>query len=271
MGLCVDRSFNYLQQLGLNTILQPREGIAPLALLGEADGQRALIGTLDQLVEPTTAQMPSVVSGVAANINGQRSSKLPVELGLDLLGGIISAMGGNLGIGTVYERARRIEFSFAGVTRDRANVIAIGDFLSKAEVRWSHPILKRYLFGDGNLYVLTEVVQAPQINVSAYDAHKAAISLDVPVIQQIVGGSVSVGTEASGSSTVSYKGDQSLAFGFVAIELSAGDSDHDGELDLVFRPIKPGGIALSTGVPAVKPKLFEGPIVQLERTDLAEA
>ena len=263
MGLCVDRPVNYLRNLGLNTILQPRDGIAPLALLGEANGQRALIGTLDQLIEPNSAPLPTVVSSVAANINGERSSKLPVEIGLNILGGIISAMGGNLGIDAAYSNAKRLEFSFADVTRDRANVIQIGDFLSEGKVRWNHPILSRYLFGDGNLYVLTEVVRSPQISVTAFDEHKASLGLDITVIKGIVGGKVGVAAEGSGNTAVSYKGDTSLAFGFVAIELSAGDSNHDGELDLVFRPVKVGDVALSLASPAVERKLFDGPLTEL--------
>lgn len=269
MGLCTDRSVNHLKSLGLNTILQPREGITPLALLGEFKGERGIIGTLDQLVERSAAPLPSVTSNVAANINGQRSSKLPVEIGLNLLGNVIGAMGGNLGITAAYSRARKVEFSYADVTRDRANVIQIGDYLMESPVRWSHPILRKYLFGEGRLLVLTEVVKSRSLGVTAFDEHKASLGLDIPVIQKIVGGKVSVGSEGSGTSTVTYKGDRDLAFGFVAIELSAGDSNDDGELDLVFRPAKTGSIALSMGAPSVTPTLFEGPLRSLD--DLAEA
>lgn len=269
MGLCVDKSVNYLANLGLNTILHPQAGIAPLALLGEADGQRALIGTLDQLVEHGSAPTPAITSSVAGNINGQRSSKLPVELGVTLLGNIIGAMGGgNLGINAAYSRARRVEFAFTGVTRDRANVIQIGDYLDAAEIRWHHPILERYLFGKGNLYVLTEVVRSKELSVTAYDEHKASLALEVPVIQQIVGGKVSVGSEGSGETGISYKGERELAFGFVAIELSASDN-HNGELHLVFRPTKPGGVTLSLSAPAADPKLFEGPLRELPIMELA--
>lgn len=266
MGLCRDKSVNYLANLGLNTILHPEQNIRPLALLGEANGQRALIGTLDQLVlDP--GGLPTVSSGIAGNINGERSSKLPVELGLNVLGNVIGAMGGNLGINAAYERARRVTFEFSDVTRDRANVIAIGDFLQRAQIRWDHPILKLYLFGDGNLYVLTEVVRSKALSVIAFDEHKASLALDVPVIQEIVGGKVKVGSEGSARTTISYKGDVELAFGFVAIELSAGENE-EGELDLVLRPTKPGNVALSASAPTADPVLFDGPLERLPFKDV---
>lgn len=267
MGLCRDKSVNYLADLGLNTILHPQQGIAPLALLGEAGGQRALIGTLDQLVSDPT-DMPQITSAIAGNINGQRSSKLPVELGLNVLGNIIGAMGGNLGINAAYEDAKQVEFQFSSVTRDRANVIGIGDFLESAEIRWHHPILELYLFGEGNLYVLTEVIRSKELSVIAYRNRKTSLALEVPVVQEIVGGNVKVGVEDESKTAISYKGDVELAFGFVAIELSAGEN-HEGELDLVLRPSKPGSITLSASAPQVDPKLFDGPLLNLPIRELA--
>lgn len=261
MGMCRDKSVNHLANLGLNTILHPEQGIAPLALLGEADGQRALIGTLDQVVTDP-GELPTVTSAIAGNINGERSSRLPVELGLDVLGNLIGAMGGNLGINAAYARARRVEFQFANVHRDRANVIGIGDFLQHAQIRWDHPILRRYLFDDGNLYILTEIVRSKEVSMTAFDERKASLELEVPVIQQIVGGKVKVGTEGSSRTTISYQGEVDLAFGFVAIELSAGENQ-DGELDLVLRPTKAGSIAMSASVPTADPKLFDTPLQRL--------
>ncbi len=268
MGLCADKSINHLAGLGLNTILHPQENIPPLSLLGEADGQRALIGTLDQLVKHPSAPSPTITTAAAGNINGQRSSKLPIDLGINLLGNIISAMGGNLGIGAAYEHAQRIEFAYTGVARDRANVIQIGDYLQGVSIRWHHPILQEYLFGKGNLYVLTETVRSAELSVTAYDAHKASLSLDVPEIRQIIGGKIGVASEGSGNTTVSYKGDRQLVFGFVAIELSAADN-HDGELHLAFRPVRAGGVALGLAAPAIVPTLFPGPLQTLPALDLA--
>jgi hypothetical protein len=263
MGVCSDRSVNYLKSLNLNTILQPEENLAPLALLGEFDGARGIIGRLDQLVDQGTAPLPTIESGVAANINGQRTSKLPISLGLNIVGNIIGAMGGNAGIQAGYTAARKVELSFTDVTRDRANVIQIGDYLQAGDIRWEHVILKKYLFGKGKLYVLTEVVKSPKFGVTAYKKDDASIAIDVPVISQIVGGNVKVGKETESSTTVSYEGQKALAFGFAAIELAAGERGDDGELDLVFRPTKAGAVSFSlTGAGATYAE-FEGALPDL--------
>lgn len=182
MGLCSDRSVNYLKSLNLNTVRHPEENVAPLDLIGEYRGARAIIGTLDQLVDNATAPLPDVRTGAAANVSGQRTSKLPISVGLDILGNILAALGGNLGIKAAYDGSRKMEFTFLNVERDRANQIAIGDYVGSGDVRWDHIILQKYLFGAGNLYVITEVVKSKEIGVTAFKSDNSSVSLDIPTI-----------------------------------------------------------------------------------------
>ena len=267
MGICTDKSVNYLKSLNLNVVLHPTADLKPLDLLGEYKDARGIIGTLDQLTEPQPRALPSTTQGVAANINGQRSSKLPIELGIGILGNIVGAMGGKFDLSATYEKSEKIEFFYTDVTRHRANTIEIGDYLAAAKVRWSHPILKKYLFGSGKLYVITEIVTARKIGVTAYREDNSKIALDVPVIQEIAGGSLKVGSDTASTNTVIYEGPDDLAFGFVAIELSAGDRGDDGEIDLVFRPVKTGTVSFGIGGPALITADFDGALQRLERVD----
>lgn len=268
MGICTDKSVNYLKSLNLNTILHPQEDLAPLALIGEYKGSRAVIGSLDQLVEDG-GNLPPVTSGVAANINGQKSSRLPISLGINILGNILGAMGGNMGVNASYENLKKIEFTFSEVTRRRANTISVGDYLQNSEVRWNHLILKKYLFGSGKLFVITEIVTSRKIGVTAFRTDNTAVKLDVPVIQQAVGGSVAVSSESQSSATITYEGPKDLAFGFVAIELSAGERGDDGELDLVFRPVNAGDASFSVLGGPMRVADFEGALPSLDRCDPA--
>lgn len=264
MGVCTDRSVNYLKSLNLNTILHPQENLRPLALLGEYDGARGVIGTLDQLLTGAEAKLPVIESGVAANVNGQRTSKLPASLGLDVVGNILGAMGGNVGIKAGYEAARKIELSFSDVQRHRANIIQIGDYLEAGDVRWDHLILQKYLFGKGKLYVITEVVTSRKFGITAYQKDNTSLQIQVPVISQIVGGNVQIGKESESTNTLSFEGPKDLAFGFAAIELAAGERGDDGELDLVFRPTKAGAVSFSLTGSAPTYADFDGALASFE-------
>jgi hypothetical protein len=247
MGICRDKAVNYLKGLKLNTVTQPSSDIKPLALIGEYRGAIAIIGRLDQLVSSSSVSTPTTTTGVAAEISGKKSSKLPLEIGINILGTLIGAMGGNLGVNASYNSAKTVEFTFKNVNRERANVVEIGDYLLGGEIRWNHLILQKYLFGKGNLYVITEVVRSNEIGVTAYSKTGANLGVDVPVIQQAVGGKVKVGVENESTKSVAYKGDKELVFGFVAIELSALENAETGELSLGYEPVKEGTIALSVG------------------------
>ena len=266
MGICRDKAVNYLKGLNLNTVTQPSSDIKPLALIGEYRGAIAIIGTLDQLVSGSTAPTPSTSKGIAADVSGKKSSKLPLEIGINILGTLIGAMGGNLGVNASYNDAKTVEFSFKNVIRERANVVEIGDYLMGGEVRWNHLILQKYLFGKGNLYVITEVVRSQEIGVTAYSKTGANLGVDVPVIQEAVGGKVKVGVENESTKTIGYKGDSELVFGFVAIELSALENAETGELVLGYEPVAPGKVALSVGD---NPKLadFGAPLAALPEAD----
>lgn len=269
MGICTDRSVNYLKSLNLNTIRHPEENIAPLDLIGEYKGARAIIGSLDQLVDGAAEPLPAIGSGAAADVSGQRTSRLPLSVGLDILGNIITPLGGNLAVKAAYENCRRIEFTFLNVERHRANVIGIGDFVQSGDVRWNHIILDKYLFGSGNLYVITDVVKSDMIGVSAFKSDNSRLDVEIPKIEELVGAEVSVAVESQATNTVSYRGKKQLAFGFSAIELSAGEQDGSDDLRLVYRPVEAGSVPMAArddGAAAVKMEV-EGSIRELGRAD----
>lgn len=84
-----------------------------------------------------------------------------------------------------------------------------------------------------------------------------------------MGGSLKVSAEAASTSTVMFEGDTDLAFGFVAIELSAGERGNDGEIDLVFRPVKSGAVSFSIGGQPLVVADFEGALDVVASTDPA--
>src|SRR5262245_38431634 len=109
MGICRDDSTAYLQRLGYNVVRHPQEGINPLHLVGRQGGATSFLGSLDKLITNPPGPLPSIeMNLVAADVNGKRSSKLKLAVGANILGSVIGAMGGNLGVDTSYTNARTI-------------------------------------------------------------------------------------------------------------------------------------------------------------------
>lgn len=248
MGFCTDRSTRFLRHLGYNVVRHPVEGIKPLQLIGWKKDSPKRLGEVSQLLNGSSAPEPTIeYDQVAGNINGQKSSKLPIKIGIDLLGSVIGAMGGNLGITAKYESAKTIQFQYDNVLKDWANIISLGDYLMAGDVKWDHIVLKEYLFGRWNLYVITETVRSNKFGVTAFDKYAAELAVDLPVIDDMLGGEFSVKPESESSRMVLYEGPKHLTFGFSCVEFGAVEDRDSDTLRLGYKPVDPDQAYLAVG------------------------
>ena len=81
-------------------------------------------------------------------------------------------------------------------------------------------------------------MKAKKFTVTAEKSNGTGVELEVPVIQQAVGGSVKVSADSERSSKITYEGPVALTFGFQAFEVGVAG----GVLSLVSA--KPGAVAL---------------------------
>lgn len=250
MGVCKDKSTKYLKSLGYNTIRHPSEDIAPLQIIGRLNGSIARIGHVSQLVGNPEEELPDIKTDIlAADIEGRRTSKLSVDLGLSILEGLISGLGGNAGIGSKYENSRTLQFKFTNVRKERTNIVSLGDYLTSGDIKWNHIILKKFLFGKGDLFVITSVVKSNSFAVESFGKKGAAVDVDVPAIKDLVKGELDIEYENEKKNMVSFAGDRSLVFGFQAVEFYADEDPDTEELTLSFSTAKPGTIALESITP----------------------
>lgn len=243
MGLCKDSSVDYLQRLGYNVVKHPREGIGPLDLVGRQGGGVENLGSLgDMLVSPPPTAPAVETDLAAAEINGQQSSSLDLSIGVNLLGSLIGAMGGgNLGVTTGYTNARKITFVFESVLTDRVEPLRVNRYLTEGTIDAQSPLIQEYVFGNGKLFVITDVIKSNKFTVKYEAGDKVEAAVDVPVIQEAVGAKVKVSASVDRQNVVTFEGKQHLAFGFRCLTLGV----LDGELRLTIT--KPGAVALSVG------------------------
>ncbi|MGH9320381.1 MAG: hypothetical protein ACRD3V_10930, partial [Vicinamibacteria bacterium] len=110
---CGDPSTRFLKNLGYNVVKHPRMGIRPLELIGRQNKAVTRLGVIEQLVTQSDSARPAIFENEpAANVNGQTSASITLGIGLNILGTILSAMGGNLGINATYTNARKITFLY---------------------------------------------------------------------------------------------------------------------------------------------------------------
>lgn len=243
MGLCRDQSTTYLKELGYNVVRHPREGISPLTLIGRQGGTSAWLGSLEKLLSAGPVDVPPIERDLAAAaINGQQSSKLKLGVGLNVLGTLVGAMGGgNIGAEASYTNARKLSFVFEGVSSDRVEPLEVDRYLTTATVNVDGPLVSEYVLGNGEVFLITETVKSSTFTVK-YETHDGVdASVDVPVLQELVGGNVDVSASAESSGSVTYKGSKPLVFGFRCLELGVLDGD------LRLTTVQPGAVPLAVG------------------------
>src|SRR5262249_9766038 len=216
MALCTDKSLNYLNGLGYNVVRLPRKGIDPLDVLGREGKSIERLGRLDQLWTSNKPVPPIGSPQPAAHINGQQTGEMSASIGLKLLSGMLKAIGAAVPeISFAYSKARTLQFTFGNVTTRAVVPLAVGEFLSEGDIHSSNPFVDHY-FNDDNTdaFVITEILESSEITVSAKDNRGGQISADIPAIKDVVGANVSVSAKTAASNEITYKGAESVAFGF---------------------------------------------------------
>lgn len=246
---CSDPFVDYLKSIQYSAVRHPRANLRPLQLLVDAgNGALDYLGDLgDVFVAPAGQKLPEVdLNGASANISGQRTGDLSLGIGLTLLGSIIGAMGGSsLGLKAHYRAAKTVAFTFFDVLTDVANIAQLDQFISASDVNPTGTAVARMLDAD-DIYVITDTIKSCKISVEAAESSGAGLDLDVPVIQQVVGGNVNVSKSAGAQTALTYAGSIPLVFGFQAVRLW-----FEGGRFKMLRPAPSGGITIrALGRPA---------------------
>jgi hypothetical protein len=218
---CRDRSIDYLKAYGYNVVRLPKADLRPLELLSRGDGALDRFGQLTTvLVGDGSAPLPPTSDDIeATHISGQRSSELKIGLGLSILGNIIAAMGGSeLGLSVSYQHAAAVSFEFSNVRENRVEVAALDRYLASADIDPLSRQAARFL-EDEAMYIVTSTIKSEKLTVRAQTSDGGSLDLDVPVIQEAVGGNISVSASDKKASVLTYEGPVPLVFGFQAVQL----------------------------------------------------
>ena len=222
-----DQSITFLRQFGYSVFRVPRLGAQPLDLLHRNGKDLTRLGGPLDLLVPGVVPLPSVHRddrpGVA--IEGTESSKVNVSIGLNILGGFIGALGGgNLGLQAGFQKAKTVTFTYTAVTEDSIDVLALERFVKAVTISEHVPSGTIDKLIDDEVYVITSVLKTQKLSVAAQSDTGQNVALDVPVIQQAVGGSLKVTSNGSITASIAFEGPVAIPFAFQAVQLVFDES-----------------------------------------------
>jgi hypothetical protein len=249
--LCTDKSTTFLRGLGYNVVRHPAADLVPLSLIGRQNNETIRLGPLNLLIKNPPGPLPQVTADTpAADINGQVSAKIDIGIGASILGTLIGAMGGAIGVNVSYTNAQKVQFSYLDVLTDAVVPLAVGSYLKNGDVDAGNLILEQYVMGNGELFLVTKIAKSHRFTVKYEKRNETAASVDLPALQALASASVKVTVSGDSNATVTFEGKTPLAFGFQCFRVGVVD----GVLSLTT--VQAGAIAAAVGGPAEKPQLL---------------
>jgi hypothetical protein len=220
-----EHSITFLKRFGYSVFRVPRMTAQPLEVLHRSGKDLTRLGSVTDLITGVTPPPIHRDDHPGVDIEGTETGKVNVNVGVNILGSFIGALGGgNLGLQTAFNRAKSVTFKYAGVKEDSIDVHLLEQFVTTGEINRNLPSGTVDKLIDDEVYVITSTLKTNKIIVSAQGEAGASVQLDAPVIQQAVGGNVKVGTEGAITSTVAFEGAIPIPFAFQAVQLQFDDS-----------------------------------------------
>jgi hypothetical protein len=223
--MCNDPFITYLKQTGYNVIRLPRQDFPPLQLLAGDRKELTSLGALATVISGPSLP-PLRQNAPAAPISGQQTGKLSLGVGLTLLGSIVEALGGSkIGLDAQYKSAKSVTFEFTDVLMDSIEIAALDQYLAAADVNPNSRHVGALLEAD-EVYVVTTTIKSNTITVRTGGERDIEVGLKLPEIQKVVGGELKVSAANNSASSITYKGNTPLVFGFQAIKLAYRDGHY---------------------------------------------
>jgi hypothetical protein len=133
---------------------------------------------------------------ITANATGTAAQSVKAGLSLGLANTILTALGGKAGLDLSAAGAHSVEYHYTDVTADVVNIARLDAWLSHADLAPGAGRVADLLVAE-RLYMAVASLKAAGVTSKMRDGEGMDLEVDVPTVQQLVGGNVTV----SGSST----------------------------------------------------------------------
>lgn len=194
----------HLADKGYTALALPSHEFELLTLVFERDGARGHDASFDQLAPGVRAQLaPPEQNASLPAIAGERTRSVGLAGGLKLLSGLLAALGGGvLGLEAGFRTARKLTFAYAGLSSETLNAVELQLLLNTVPQPPEGGLLRAWM--DDHLYVVTSVLRARRVSVTAHDDDGSEVGVDVPIISGAISGNIDTRFSGADHSTVTF-------------------------------------------------------------------
>jgi hypothetical protein len=140
---------------------------------------------------------------------GKANHSLKIGLTVSVVNTILTALGGKAGLNLSDTGAASVEYTYSDVHADTVDLVKLDTWLAEADLAHTAPRVSDLVVAE-KIYVVVGALKASGISVSLLDNSSQSVDVDVPTIQNLVGGSIKIDTASGRSNTITFHGTQSL-------------------------------------------------------------
>lgn len=255
-----DPLFSSLRDFGYNAVRLPKSTIKPLQLYAKKGNELYRLGELSKaFVSRGNISYPKILEDMPApHISGKKSGELSLGLGLSMIFGIITSLGGSTsGLDVKYQQANSIIFQYENVLEDSIEIIELDKFLNDTDINPFSKYVAELLDSD-SVYVTTDTLKTCKLAVFPKAERRVDLDMQIPEIQSIVGPNITVSSKGEASSAITFEGKTPLVFGFRVMQLFYNKGRYTRQ-----KPVKRKVVMLGPKKRRGAKLLSEGPFINL--------
>jgi hypothetical protein len=206
----------------------PDTRVVPLGAIAYGERTARFIGPVaDMLVDPFD-DPPAQFESPIASLTGKRSRKIGIDLGLEILGGFLPALGASpVEAATALSGASHVSLRFDAVTRRFIDVTRLGKALSSHRLDLTNPATTGFVEQRYELLIVDSVFVSPGFTVAAEQSRSREARVATPQVAGVGTVSAGVRTDAGDERAMTFAGAIPLTFAFSCVRLFV---DEAGEL-----------------------------------------
>jgi hypothetical protein len=164
----------------------------------------------DVLTAPTSPGEELVRrNAVVVDATGKANHSVKLGLTVSVVNTVLTALGGKVGLSLADTGAASVDYTYTDVHGDTVDLVKLDGWLAQADLAHTSPRVSDLLVAE-KIYVVVGALKASGISVSLLDNSNQSVDVDIPTIQNLVGGSIKIDAASGRSNTITFHGTQSL-------------------------------------------------------------
>jgi len=188
-------------------MVMPTAGFDILWILTKDRGVLRRFGTLSDVLSSDRELPADAVrrDEVTANAAGTAARSVKAGLSLGIVNTLLAALGGKAGLDLSAAGVRSVEYTYSDVTADVVNLARLDGWLAGADLAPGVGRIADMLVAE-RLYLVVATLRAAAVTSRIHGERGADLTVDLPTVQQLVGGGLAVSGSSARTSELTFRG-----------------------------------------------------------------